>query len=169
MGRKRYKRGNRANSNEEGTFVLLQHWMLDCERFRALSGNAVKLLTRLARRHNGYNNGRISMSVREAMTELSCAKNTAARCFQELEDSGFICTIQKGAFSWKQRHATTWRLTWIRTPNPQLAAGDPATKDFMRPGQVGEKKPGSQKVRPAVSENEIDAPKNLRPTPPSQS
>ncbi|MGE0187659.1 MAG: hypothetical protein AB7Q23_17905 [Hyphomonadaceae bacterium] len=144
MGRKRDRYKTGANAASEGKFITLHHWMLDCPAFRALSGNAVKLLTRLTRRYKGFNNGEISMSVREAMAELSCAKNTAVRCFRELEEMGFIRTTQKGAFSWKQRHATTWRLTWIRTPNPLYVAGEPATKEFMRWTQAEVKKSRSQ-------------------------
>ncbi len=101
--------------------------MLDCDAFRDLPGNAAKLLLRLATRYNGGNNGAISMSTREAAKEIKCSHNHAARCFHALEDAGFVLATQKGAFSWKKRQATTWRLTWLE------ANGESATKEFMRP------------------------------------
>lgn len=120
-------RRRRTPLPREQRFVTLHLWMLDCDAFQALSGNAVKLLVRLASRFNGANNGAISMSTREAKAELGCSLNHAAKCFHELTDAGFIQATQRGAFSYKKRHATTWRLTW-------LDCGDQlATKEFMRP------------------------------------
>lgn len=110
----------------EKRHVQLPYWLLDSDAFRELPGNCLKLLCRLATRHNGSNNGFLSMSTREAAKEMGCSHNHAAKCFRVLEDLGFIRVTQKGAFSWKKRHATTWRLTW-------LDCGDePATKEFMR-------------------------------------
>lgn len=113
-------------------FLTWHRWMLDCPAFIALSGNAVKLMARLHRRFNGVNNGGISMSVREAAAEVRCSINTARKCFSELQQAGFIEVTQKGAFDWKKRHASTWRLTWLTTRNSAKAAGvDEATKEFM--------------------------------------
>jgi hypothetical protein len=106
--------------------VMLRYWFLDSDAFRELSGNAFKLIARLATRFHGNNNGAISMSVREAAAEIGCCINQASKCFKELEDRGFIRAIQRGSFDWKKRHATTWRLTWLDC-NDQ-----PATKEFMR-------------------------------------
>jgi hypothetical protein len=87
----------------------------------------------LARRYNGQNNGQISLSVRQAASEIGCCLNHAADLLHELEEAGFIAATQRGAFSWKKRHATTWRLTWIgmRDSNALSGIAEP-TKDFMR-------------------------------------
>lgn len=120
------RRKRRAPLPRGQRYVALHFWLLESEAFGALSGNAVKLLVRLAARYNGVNNGAISMSVREAKAELGCSLNHAAKCFRELESAGFIEATQRGAFDWKKRHATTWRLTWVD-------CGDElATKEFMR-------------------------------------
>lgn len=121
------KRRKRRPLRREQRFVTLHYWMLDCDAFRELSGNASKLLLRLATRFSGANNGAISMSTREAEREIDCSRNHAAKCFHVLQDAGFIRVTQKGAFDWKKRHATTWRLTWLD------CEGEQATKDFLRP------------------------------------
>lgn len=115
--------------------------MLDAQAFRALSGNAVKLMAMLHKRYNGANNGDVSMSIREAAAEIGCSVNHAHKCFRELEAARFIVPTQRGAFSWKKRHATTWRLTWLGTGNPNALSGiHPATKDFMRNADPAPKK-----------------------------
>lgn len=127
------RRSKRKPIPREQRLVQLHYWLLDSDAFRELPGNAVKLLLRLGTRFNGSNNGAISMSTREAKHELDCSHNHAAKCFHVLEDAGFIRVTQKGAFDWKKRHATTWRLTWLD------CGGEPATKEFMRPDR-GRKK-----------------------------
>ncbi|MEQ1819789.1 MAG: hypothetical protein ABL871_14395 [Terricaulis sp.] len=111
----------------EQRYAGFRYELLDSDAFRELSGNAFKLMARLATRFYGNNNGAISMSVREAAAEIGCCINQASKCFKELEDRGFIRTIQRGSFDWKKRHATTWRLTWLDCND------EPATKEFMRP------------------------------------
>lgn len=111
----------------EQRFARLDFVLLDSDAFRELSGNAFKLIARLATRFYGNNNGAISMSVREAAAEIGCCINQASKCFKELEDRGFIRAIQRGSFDWKKRHATTWRLTWLDCNDK------PATNEFMRP------------------------------------
>ena len=115
--------------------------MLSAPAFLALRGNAVKLMALLHKRYNGANNGDISMSVREAAREVRCSANHAVSLFRELERAGFITPTVKGAFSWKARHATTWRLTWLPTEDTRALSGfaEP-TKDFMRAAAAERKK-----------------------------
>jgi hypothetical protein len=120
------KRKRRALVPRGSKFILLYFAMLDSDAFRELSGNAVKLLVRLTMRSIGPPNGTISMSVREGAKEVDCSRNNAAKCFLELQNAGFIRATQKGAFSWKKRTATTWRLTWLECDD------QPATKEFTR-------------------------------------
>ena len=107
--------------------------MLNAPAFLRLRGNAVKLMAMLHKRYNGANNGDISMSVREAAREVGCCPNHAVIPFRELEAAGFIAPTVKGAFSWKSRHATTWRLTWLPIGDASALSGlSEPTKDFMR-------------------------------------
>lgn len=110
---------------------MLEHLTLNCQAFHALSGNAVKLLVRLHVRYDGHNNGKISMSVREAAQEVGCCTNHASKLFHELQEKGFIRVATPGAFSLKARHATTWHLNWLpeRRPDDRLAQSD---RTYMR-------------------------------------
>jgi hypothetical protein len=96
--------------------------------------------------YNSVNNGELFLSVRDAAAALSVWPNTALKGLLELESHGFIKPQQKGAFSLKSRHSTTWILTEFpyRDALP--------TKDFMR-----WKAPENQKP---VSKFETDGLKN---------
>lgn len=94
--------------------------------YRALSGDALKLMLDVWKRHDGTNNGDISYSVREAAELLHGNKNTAAKRFSELIEKGFLAVESKGAFHVKVRHATTWRITL------EPCQGHPPTRDYQR-------------------------------------
>jgi hypothetical protein len=126
--RRRFGSGHNAKgrSRRKERFVKLMHWMLDTPAWRALTPAARALYVELARRYNSFNNGGISMSVREAAFLVHIAKDTASKAFYELEKKGFIKRNVCGSFNWKLKHATTWILT-------EFDLGDaPATKEFAR-------------------------------------
>ena len=80
----------------------------------------------LAKIYNGSNNGNIALGVRRTARLVNIAKDTASKCFRELEAKGFIRRRVCGSFDWKLRHETTWVLT-------EHTYGDAlATKDFAR-------------------------------------
>ena len=106
--------------------MMLRLWLLRSIAWRSLSPQCRALYVELAQRYNGSNNGEISMSVREAARLVNIAKDTATKCFRELEAKGFIRRNQCGSFNYKLRHATTWTLT------EHDLDGQTATKDFMR-------------------------------------
>ena len=106
--------------------VRLYHWMMNTEAWRQLRPASRALYVELAKLYNGANNGEIWLSVRDAARLINVNKDTAARCFKELEEKGFIRANLRGHFIWKVRHATTWILT-------EFDFGDElATKDFTR-------------------------------------
>ena len=121
--RKHNKTGRNRHSER---FVKLNHWMLKSTAWRSLSPAARALYVELAQRYNGFNNGEISMSVREAARLVNVAKDTVTKCFRDLEAKGFIRRNVCGSFNYKLRHATTWILT------EHDFDGKSATKDFMR-------------------------------------
>jgi hypothetical protein len=89
------------------------------------------VLIEIARAYDGYNNGRIGLSIRLASERCRIARGTAMRAFAELQERGFIECMTKGGFSRKSPHASEWRLTfWACDINGELA-----TKDFMRWGR----------------------------------
>jgi DNA-binding transcriptional MocR family regulator len=106
--------------------VRLYHWMMGSAAWKGLSGNQRAIYVEMAARYNGFNNGRIPYSVREAANSLGIGKSTAARDLAVLRERGFIVPTTKGAFSLKVRHATEWRLTEFSSDvRPAMA-----TKDF---------------------------------------
>ena len=128
--RKRPRRGRRVDktgrSIGETRFVMLYHWLLKSAAWSALPPACRALYVALSQRYNSFNNGEISMSVREAAHEINIAKDTASKAFHVLEDKGFIRRNVCGSFDWKLKHATTWILT-------QHPFNDqPTTKDFAR-------------------------------------
>jgi DNA-binding transcriptional regulator YhcF (GntR family) len=119
MARKKHK-GSGAR------FVALRHYMLNSAAWRDLDANSRALYIEIARRYMGQNNGRIPYSVREGAAELRISTATVSRSLNKLIDHGFIIPTKKGAFDFKKRHATEWRLTEHDYGN------EFATKDFMR-------------------------------------
>ena len=92
-------------------YVGFDYNLLETEAFKYLTGGALKLLIMVRKRFNGINNGHISFSVREGNDLLGYSMNTVARYFDELVDKGFLRIKEKGSFSYKKRHATTWIIT----------------------------------------------------------
>ena len=100
-----------ARSQKHKRFVLFDYEQIESQAFRYLTGGALKLLIMVRKRFNGINNGKISFSVREGRDLLGYSMNTVARYFDELVDKGFLRIREKGSFSYKKRHATTWIIT----------------------------------------------------------
>ena len=100
-----------ARSQKHKRFVLFDYEQIESQAFRCLTGGALKLLIMVRMRFNGLNNGEISFSVREGRKLLGYSLNTVARYFDELVDKGFLRIKEKGSFTYKKRHATTWIIT----------------------------------------------------------
>ena len=58
----------------------------------------------LKMRFNGFNNGSITFSHREAAERLQVNRRTAKKGFDELEEKGFTKARVRGAFTVKKRH-----------------------------------------------------------------
>ncbi len=118
-------KANCKGRNDGAKHVRMYWWLIDCPAYRHLSCYGRALLIEFIYRHNGGNNGRVLMSVREAADRLGVAFNTALKALGELQDKGFIRTAKAGSFTLKHRHATEWYLT-------MYAVGDTKpTKEFM--------------------------------------
>ena len=118
-----------AQKNKSARHVRLYHFITGCPAWRDLDAVARAIYIDIARRYAGMNNGRIPYSVREAAAELRVSTATASRALAKLTDHGFIVPVVKGAFSFKKRHATEWRLTEFACNVTNEAV---PTKDFMR-------------------------------------
>jgi hypothetical protein len=117
-------------------FNRLFHEIVDTEAWKYISqSGALPLLIYIWRRYNGHNNGRVSYSLREAVSQLGCGKTRAVRWFRDLQEAGFIVPVQRGSFSYKNAaraaRATTWRLTM------EPCDGKAPTRDYRRFAPVG--------------------------------
>jgi DNA-binding transcriptional MocR family regulator len=125
--RRAYHYGRRSKDR----YVRLPEYMLASAAWQSLDGNCRALYIEIARRYRGpsSNNGKIPYSVREAAKALHVGHSTAQRCFEKLQDRGFIKISKRSGFSVKGRLATEWLLTeFSDDTNGTLAL--PA-KDFM--------------------------------------
>ena len=75
-------------------FVQLLEWFQKTTAWSTLRPGPRALYIELKRRHNGSNNGRITLSHREAATLLNAHRNTVGTWFKELEARGFIVMTQ---------------------------------------------------------------------------
>lgn len=134
MGSYKKNKGRGKSQN----FVMLRYDILDSVAWKALSPNARCVWIEVMRRYKGYNNGDIPLSCREAAEFCNIGKDTAARCFKELQDKGFIKIAMIAGFRNKQRYSTRWVITHERL-NDQ-----PPTNEWRALGWV--KKPNSAHV-----------------------
>ena len=83
-----------------------------------ISCGAVKLYLLFLRRFNGFNNGGIPLSVREAAAWCGCSTGFAHKMLKELQGCGLIEPVIVGSFKIKtgelKNAATTWRLPYLR-------------------------------------------------------
>jgi hypothetical protein len=100
-----------AQEERKDRYFALHHYMLKTDAWRALSAPARAVYIQIGFRYDGFNNGRIAFSVRDAASECGLAKDTANRSFKELVDLGFIEETRHGGLSRKTRIASEWRMT----------------------------------------------------------
>lgn len=111
-----------------GTFIKLEHVLLNSAAWHALSASERALLIHIWSRHNGRNNGDLGCGRREVQQEFGCGDHQAVRWLRNLREKGFIVAATGGSFNRKTgaRRATRWRLTM------EPCDGKPPTRDYMR-------------------------------------
>jgi hypothetical protein len=82
-----------ANSER---FIMLPHAIYDSPAFEVLRPVDIAVLLLLIRKHNGYNNGDITLGVREAAARCRCGKSAAHRALNNLQTTGMITIVHKG-------------------------------------------------------------------------
>jgi hypothetical protein len=95
-------------------FVALRHATLDSKAWLRTSATARAAYLEVHRLYNGFNNGRLALSVRDLGQRLNCSKDTASRVLRELDDNGFIRPMKIGRFDPSNRMASEYRLTEYR-------------------------------------------------------
>lgn len=107
---------------------MIFHHLMDSQAWKGLGAIPRAVYVDIAKRYHGSNNGRIGYSIRCAVRELHIGNATAKRALDDLQDRGFIVAVKKGAFSFKVRHASEWRLTCFKCD----VSNELSTKDFLR-------------------------------------
>lgn len=106
--------------------VRLYRHLLESAAYKSLSCYGRAALIELMYRHDGTNNGRVPLSVRETASKLGIADKTAQKALQEVCEKGFTHVTRIGSFDRKIRHATEWALAM------EPIGDKSATKEFMR-------------------------------------
>jgi hypothetical protein len=99
-------------------YCKLMHNFIDSDEVKKLSAGATRLLILLFRLHDGFNNGSIVCSKRDAMQWCHCGDPAALTYFKELVTAGLITRTQKGRYHRFGNRAycttSTWRLNFIK-------------------------------------------------------
>jgi DNA-binding transcriptional ArsR family regulator len=103
-------------------FVRLGYSLLDSSAWQSLPPIAQSLYVKIARKYNGYNNGRISYSVREGAGALGVSKSTISRELRRLETGGLTRRMSRGTYNRKTKITTDseWELPQYRVASVQL-------------------------------------------------
>lgn len=124
MNRKPYKHNKKGGA---GRHVQLPEWLQASEAWASLRPGPRALYIELKRRYNGFNNGEITLSHRDAAKALNVHPNTVGPWFEELQVRGFIDLAQAPHLGPSGiGRASVWALE--EAPRSDLK---PARKRFM--------------------------------------
>jgi len=105
-----------TKENPRAMFIMLPYDVYDGPAFAALKPIDIAILVLLIRKHNGRNNGNISLGVRETAARCHCGQTTACRALKSLEKAGLITPTYKGHLVpevGRSDIATRWRLNFV--------------------------------------------------------
>ncbi len=106
---------NKKGRAKHEQFIRLHRGVTDSVAWKNLSCEAIALLLFIWTRHNGFNNGEISCSHRDARNALRIGNDRVSRAFRELQDKGFLVCRFKGHFDIKvmagHGRASEWEIT----------------------------------------------------------
>ncbi len=120
-------RRQRRTGRSSAQFVQLHYWFQDSAAWRTLAPGPRALYVEIKRRFTGANNGRITLSHREAASLLNVHRNTIGPWFSGLVERGFIAQT-RGAFLGPSGVGETaqWRIT------EEACDGVRPSKEFMQ-------------------------------------
>lgn len=122
--------------------------MLDSPAWASLGPVEIALFVIVARRYDGFNNGRIGCGVRDAATKIHAAPNTVSRAFDVLVERGFLELKRDSSFGQKQL-VREWCVTCFST-GPWDAPTARATHDYQRWRPPEKQKPVANGVTPSL-------------------
>lgn len=143
------KRKAEQADRRSGSYFLFPQCLLDSAAWRALSPFGVKLLMGLCAHHNGWNNGKITFSARQAAESVGTVNfHAIARGFRELELLGFVALEKDHPRG--QRLAREYRLTFV-------GVGErPATNEYLGWAQ-GDAGTRNKRVAPNAAATSLSA------------
>jgi hypothetical protein len=108
----------KKSKSNSGPFAMMLQSTFDSDKYRlVLTPFERDILWLLIRRHNGKNNGDISLGAREAAEWYGYRKTAANDALRHLEEIGFISAVHKGhlvPIAGRQNIATTWSLNFLK-------------------------------------------------------
>lgn len=120
MGKGKARADCRADTRG-GAWAGIPVCVVNSPAYRDLSLWARAILVELVARMNGYNNGRIALSVAEICKALNnSSRSRAAKAIAELMEHGFIDVTHEAM--WKERKAREYRITFVTTAYPPFGA-----------------------------------------------
>ena len=118
---KAFRRAKRGS----GRHVQLPEWVQATEAWATLPPGPRALYIELKRRYNGFNNGEIFLSHRDAASALNVGRDTVGKYFTELVERGFIIVTRGHCLGPKGiGQAATYALA------EETVGSAPATKQF---------------------------------------
>jgi hypothetical protein len=97
-------------------FIKLPYAIYDSREFQALSTTDIAVLLLMVRKHDGYNNGNISLGLREVVKRCHCSQMTAWRALKNLQAADLITATYKGHLVpeiGRPDVATRWKLNFV--------------------------------------------------------
>ena len=96
----------------EPKFVQIYYSLMDTAAWKNLKPAPRALYLELKRQYNGYNNGKVLLSYRDAAKRLNVSYNSVGSWFKALEKCGFIICMQRPHLGPSGVGQTShWRLT----------------------------------------------------------
>lgn len=127
---KQYKRKvNNKGRNTDQQFIRLDAAVTQSPAWRSLLCEARSLLIEIWKRHNGYNNGKISYSHREAKEALGIGSTKAKRAFDQLIERGFLIIRRASSFNFKGNGGASRATEWELTTEP--CDGESAKRNYL--------------------------------------
>lgn len=117
---------------KENGYFIGYHDIFRSSAFADLSPIASKLLMMMLPMHNGYNNGSIELSARQASWMLKTGINQAQAALRDLQNKGFLVLTYKGRrINETIKKKSEWEITLFDGYDSK-GSKRPATHDYMK-------------------------------------
>ena len=95
-----------------GGHIAMPHHVWDSPAMRDSDATSRVIFLEIIRRFNGFNNGKISLSVREAAEKANVSIATSNKKIHNLVKLGFIIITKNSGFNMKGRTAREFEITF---------------------------------------------------------